>query len=896
MSTHKFGRAARRTLVLAAGVLSLGATSALGFQGHHLLSQITQTTAGSSLAEPWGLTLDASGNLFVGAAGQGRVDVFDSANVFQGAIGSGALSNPYPRSIAVDRATGDVYVGDSGSDTVLVFKPSGGRAYTLLSTWHGANSAQGGFGGGYVSVAIDNSSSVSDPHAGDVYVLTTQPAIDVFKPKPPGPAEAQEGEWVGELSTAGFALPDGGVGAAVDAATGSLYVPDSGNGAVDEFSGEGTFVRAYKGSGESFAPVAVAVEESTHDVYAVDGANHVVDTFDGTGNQIGGIAQPLATPLGVAVNSSGGVYVSDAGSQPPAVDVFGPAVLLPDVTTGGASEVRRTSVKLEGVVDPDGQAVTSCEIEYGSSTGYGQSAPCAPAPGSGSSPVAVSAPLSGLAPGTTYHYRVVAGNANGLHEGFDATVATPDAVEGVHSEAATNVEKSAGTIVAMLNGSLEPNGLDAHYYFEYGETEGYGSVSPALPGTDTGKASKPEHAQTQLTGLKAGTTYHFRLVATNSFGATYGADTTFVTPGAVEGVLTGSTGPVQSTSATLTGSLEPNGFDTHYAFEYGLCATNGCGSSPYDKTTTSQDAGSASEAVPASANVSGLEPNASYHFRVVAESVFGTTTGGEERFTTAAAEPMIGVQRAPSITRVAATLGWVLNSENSETSYRVLYGTTSAYGEHTESGTRSGYGEEEVVIGLSDLAPETTYHYVLQATNQVGTVTGPDETLTTGPAAPPTAVTEGASEIVLTSATVFGTIDPEGLETSYEVDFGVDSTYGTSIYGEVGAGTEGVAISAALQNLAPGTTYHYRVVAINSDGRVYGSDQTFATPVYSNPIVLPSTLPLVAIPAIAFPTESPSAAVKQTTTKKKRSAKHKRKVHRARKRGKQKKQAKRHRK
>src|SRR6202042_3211833 len=96
----------------------------------------------------------------------------------------------------------------------------------------------------------------------------------------------------------------------------------------------------------------------------------------------------------------------------------------------------------------------------------------------------------------------------------------------------------------------------------------------------------------------------------------------------------------------------------------------------------------------------------------------------------------------------------------------------------------------------------------LQVTNQAGTMTGPDETVRTVAATPPTALTGEATELQLTSATVTGTIDPEDLETSYELDFGTDTGYGTSIYGEVGTGTEGIEIPVHLQNLAPGTTYH----------------------------------------------------------------------------------------
>ena len=74
---------------------------------------------------------------------------------------------------------------------------------------------------------------------------------------------------------------------------------------------------------------------------------------------------------------------------------------------------------------------------------------------------------------------------------------TLPAVAEVQTEEAGGVEQQPafGAFVATLNGSLAPDGFDTHYYFEYGETEAYGSVSPAPPGTDAGSASEVEHAR-----------------------------------------------------------------------------------------------------------------------------------------------------------------------------------------------------------------------------------------------------------------------------------------------------------------------------------------------------------------------------------------------------------------
>jgi len=95
----------------------------------------------------------------------------------------------------------------------------------------------------------------------------------------------------------------------------------------------------------------------------------------------------------------------------------------PTVSTGGVSGVTQTAATLSGAVNPNG-AATTCTFEYGTTTAYGASVPCASAPGSGTSGMAVSAALSGLAAGTTYHYRIDASNAGGPSTGGDATFAT----------------------------------------------------------------------------------------------------------------------------------------------------------------------------------------------------------------------------------------------------------------------------------------------------------------------------------------------------------------------------------------------------------------------------------------------------------------------------------------
>ena len=92
----------------------------------------------------------------------------------------------------------------------------------------------------------------------------------------------------------------------------------------------------------------------------------------------------------------------------------------------------------------------------------------------------------------------------------------------VTTGAATDVAQTSAT----LNGTVNPNGESTNYYFEYGTDTSYGSTTES---TSAGSGTTNVSVSVEITGLTSGTTYHFRLVATNSSGTTYGIDVTFVT-------------------------------------------------------------------------------------------------------------------------------------------------------------------------------------------------------------------------------------------------------------------------------------------------------------------------------------------------------------------------------
>ncbi len=149
--------------------------------------------------------------------------------------------------------------------------------------------------------------------------------------------------------------------------------------------------------------------------------------------------------VGWSVAMSEGIFLSgellrQVGShvRQGAVFLFTAEASKPAVVTGTTASVGQTSVTVNGTVNPDGGEVSTCKFEYGASASYGSNMPCSQSPGSGTSPVAVSAALTDLSPGATYHYRLVAANSSGLSEGADQTFTAASAGSGTSTTTTTS--------------------------------------------------------------------------------------------------------------------------------------------------------------------------------------------------------------------------------------------------------------------------------------------------------------------------------------------------------------------------------------------------------------------------------------------------------------------------
>ncbi len=483
------------------------------------------------------------------------------------------------RGVAVDQSSGDVLVMDAGgTPSIKRYNPDGTAAnFSGLGT----NAIDGKGNGecatvpadcdqtpqnglGFASanesqIAVDNSGTATD---GDIYVTQSSPnAINIF---------SSQGKYLGQLTAAGVTNFSEACGVAVDP-SGALYVGDYSSG-IHKFipaanpplnadntanfssttnpctlaAGAGStagflFAAQYSGPisklDSSTGALQYTVSSDANTTVSVDpGSGHVyaattgatVKEFDASGaasvSSVSSFTLSGGNVQGVAARaSSGDVYVSRTGSSSN-LEVFGPLVALPTVTTDSASAVGPTSATLNGTINPDGVELSECKFEYGKTTGYGQTVACAQSPatiGSGTSDVPVSANLSGLDLGAEYHFRLVAKNTNGTVNGADEAfkLQSPPTIVGQWAGGVTFTE-------ASLNAQINPEGFATTYKFEWGPTAAYGNSSTQ---SGIGSDNANHTVSAFLSALQPASTYHYRVIATNSIGTSEGPDHLFTT-------------------------------------------------------------------------------------------------------------------------------------------------------------------------------------------------------------------------------------------------------------------------------------------------------------------------------------------------------------------------------
>ncbi|MCW2988201.1 MAG: hypothetical protein JWM24_1139, partial [Solirubrobacterales bacterium] len=556
---------------------------------------LSGASAGGSEFGPATVAVDQkSGDVYVADQGNRRIEKFDSAGNFllmfgkdvnqttggnvctiasgdkcqAGADGSapgefhlGELSSsrtPFQLFLAVDNSSGpsqgDIYVADAGNSLITKFEPSG----AVVSSW-GDNGPAGAANGqlnssaaigqpvvgpfanpeGTVEGPFKSFDGIATDSSGNLWVAADDKPhirVQVFKFKadssfltvwgsgtsfdgieasvsePAGIAVDSEdnvylqsqkytssGHWIGQLFRVG-----GTAGLAVDAGSGDLYdVVDNG-----------------------FVPTSLIQRYASCEPFQ---GGHVCTPTESFG--AGRFPRFREGLWGLAIDPSTAADTLYASVLRGEVATFAVRT-VPDVTTVKASAPTPASTTLNGTVDPAGQPLTECFFEWGEGgEPYEHKAACQPNAaevGSGSIPVSVHATISALQAGKTYHFRLVAANANDVNGFIDEPSLGADLAFGppiLVSSSAAAVSSTAATLQARVN----PNGVDTHLRFEYGLEAGV--YDHSLPLTDLGSASAELSASRPIQGLSPQTTYHYRVLVENAFGALAGEDHAFTTQG-----------------------------------------------------------------------------------------------------------------------------------------------------------------------------------------------------------------------------------------------------------------------------------------------------------------------------------------------------------------------------
>jgi hypothetical protein len=278
--------------------------------------------------------------------------------------------------------------------------------------------------------------------------------------------------------------------------------------------------------------------------------------------------------------------------------------------------------------------------------------------------------------------------------------------------------------------------------------------------------------------------------------------------------------------------------------------------------------------VQVSAPITGLLPNeaSDYYYRLAGNDHWVklpeelTSPLPFAHFKTPVAHPRIVPPYLASFqTSSSVVLLGKINPENGETRYEFQYvpaDTCSNLSEgcsgvqQTESQESAAYGLIATTLEASGLQPATTYRYRLYATNEAGGAFDenggseiPEDTFTTTPRPVPRATTGGSSQVGVSSATISGTVDPDGESATYAFELGVYSgastQYGIVFSGDAGGGTTPVEKAFTVNGLQPQTTYAYRIKVQSGYGIATGAALRFTTqavPALTAPLVSPILL------------------------------------------------------
>lgn len=274
-----------------------------------------------------------------------------------------------------------------------------------------------------------------------------------------------------------------------------------------------------------------------HFEYGIEAGNYsfgALPCLDSADAEVGTPTSPIETPTEVHADIAGlttlttyhfRLEASNAeGTNTGQDETFTALPNLPSIDLSSAPETTPTTATLEAHINP-GLGPTIYRFQYGKTAAYGTNTPISESVGSDNTDHPVTVRITGLSSDTIYHFRADATNFAGTTHGLDQTFTTPGLPD-IAATTASQVTSTTATLAAQITPELSPT----TYHFQYGSALSYGlntSESPSIG------ADRVAHGVSiVLTGLSPATIYHFRAIATNSFGATAGPDEIFTTAAA----------------------------------------------------------------------------------------------------------------------------------------------------------------------------------------------------------------------------------------------------------------------------------------------------------------------------------------------------------------------------
>jgi hypothetical protein len=292
---------------------------------------------------------------------------------------------------------------------------------------------------------------------------------------------------------------------------------------------------------------------------------------------------------------------------------------------------------------------------------------------------------------------------------------------------------------------------------------------------------------------------------------------------------------VTETTAKIGFTINPNGAATTYVIEYGPTTS-------YGQKTAPVEIGATSGAQSLTQTLAGLEPGKTYHFRVVATNAAALkgVGGSDQSFTTESNAPLGATGKSVSGTagvKLSATVATFTdgdpNGVASDYTASIDWGDGTASTAGTVSAATGGGFE---VNGSHTYAAPSTYTTTVTI-NDVGgakaTATGSADI-----AGPPAVSNVNVLSVTETTAKIGFTIAPNGVATTYTIEYGPTTSYGQKTAPvNIGATSGLQSLTQTLTGLEPGKTYHFHVLATNAagPGGVSSADQPFTTVQLSPP-------------------------------------------------------------